>query len=117
MQTISHYSIDAYKQIANSQLAPDDTILSSLSLMPLILQAAVAVQDGATYDIYNAPDTIEKYAKWHYFTGEIEQYVEGTTRVLSLPHFIIATYVFYRNFPCGSSSTAIKATSKKPSTL
>ena len=84
MQTVSYYSIDAYQQIANSQASLDDTIPSLLSPMPLILQGNVIVRDGATYEIYGTPEMIEKYGKWRYFTGEIEQYAEGEIRVLTL---------------------------------
>jgi len=84
MQTVSYYSIDAYQQIANSQASLDDTIPSLLSPMPLILQGNVIVRDGATYEIYDTPEMIEKYGKWRYFTGEIEQYAEGEIRVITL---------------------------------
>ena len=84
MQTVSCYSIDAYQQIANSQASLDDTISSLLSPMPLILQGNVIVRDEATYEIYDTPEMIEKYSKWRYFTGEIEQYAEGEIRVITL---------------------------------
>ena len=59
MQTISYYPIDAYQQIiTNSQSTLDEAIPSSLTPMPLILQATVIVRDGATYDIYITPPDI-----------------------------------------------------------
>jgi len=88
MQTISFYPIDAYQQITNPQLTLEETILSSMSYMPLILQATVIVRDGATYDIYSTSETESKYSKWRYFTGEIEQFAENEPRVSLLQDHI-----------------------------
>jgi hypothetical protein len=65
-------------------------MLDSLPPMPLIIQATVSVRDGATYEIFTSPDTMGQYSKWRYFTGDMEQYVEGATRVI--PTGVYKTY-------------------------